>query len=370
LTEPRQTHPNPSPHAPPLEAVTIPGCAPGADGLALAAVAQVRSGMVVGMGTGRTAARAVRALAHRYKEEKLDIDCVSTSAATETLAKELGLPTVPFADIELVDYLFDGANEVDFQLRMLKGHHGAITRQRLVAEVSKRCVYLAAEDKLVQRSATLPTSSPVSNERFNGVAYRSFGIFLLCRSVDVYNWYCRETLKLALKTDPIIIASLQKAESRIAREISKAVKQQRNPVDALTKLLDGKSSMDWAVRDAVHERLNVVQDPETELICLCRNVLVHRRGYDEFDQVAEALKNLGTKRAQIYSVAHPAGHMPISLGPNRLLTMDGNVGLWACDFLHNQIHLMDQNFSHVYKLPTKRWRPRPIGRAWIGGTDA
>jgi ribose 5-phosphate isomerase A len=124
------------------------------DTLAQAAVAEIKSGMIVGMGTGRTASRAIRALAHRVKEEKLDIDCVSTSSATEVLAKELGLPTVPFADIEVVDYLFDGANEVDHQLRMLKGQHGAITRQRLVAEVSKKCVYLANEDKLVQRLGT------------------------------------------------------------------------------------------------------------------------------------------------------------------------------------------------------------------------
>jgi ribose 5-phosphate isomerase A len=129
----------------------VPGAGPGTDVLAKAAVAGVESGMIVGLGTGLTAARAVRALAHRYKEEKLDIDCVSTSASTESLAKELGLPTVPFAEIEMVDYLFDGANEVDHQVRMLKGHHGAITRQRLVAEVSSRCVYLANEDKLVQR---------------------------------------------------------------------------------------------------------------------------------------------------------------------------------------------------------------------------
>jgi ribose 5-phosphate isomerase A len=128
----------------------VPGAAPGSDPLAIAAVTGVQSGMIVGMGTGRTAARAVRALAHRYTEEKLDIDCVSTSMATESLARELGLPTVPFTDIEEVDYLFDGANEVDHELRMLKGHHGAITRQRLVAEVSRRCVYLANEDKLVQ----------------------------------------------------------------------------------------------------------------------------------------------------------------------------------------------------------------------------
>lgn len=155
MTESRLPRPGPTVAAaapmrePPLEEVSIPGAVPGCDALALAAVAGVQSGMVVGMGTGRTAARAVRALAHRYKEEKLDIDCISTSMATESLARELGLPTVPFTDIEVVDYLFDGANEVDHKLRMLKGHHGAITRQRLVAEVSRRCVYLASEDKLV-----------------------------------------------------------------------------------------------------------------------------------------------------------------------------------------------------------------------------
>ena len=154
MTESQHTRPAATTAAipgPRLEPVNVPNAAPGCDALAMAAVAEIKSGMIVGMGTGRTAARAVRALAQRYKEEKLDIDCVSTSASTETLAKELGLPTVPFAEIEMVDYLFDGANEVDYQLRMLKGHHGAITRQRLVAEVSSKCVYLAHEDKLVPR---------------------------------------------------------------------------------------------------------------------------------------------------------------------------------------------------------------------------
>lgn len=144
------THPHPKANVsacPPLAHV-LDG-ATGVDTLARAAVADVRSGMIVGMGTGITASRAIRSLAHRVKEEKLDIDCVSTSQATEDLARELGLPVVPFAEIEVVDYLFDGANEVDYELRMLKGQHGAITRQRLVAEVSRRCVYLASEDKLV-----------------------------------------------------------------------------------------------------------------------------------------------------------------------------------------------------------------------------
>lgn len=127
------------------------GTSPAVDVLAIAAAAEVRSGMIVGLGAGRTAARAIRVLAQRIRDEKLDIDCVSTSADTEKLAKELGLPTIPFSEVEQVDYLFDGASEVDPQLQMLKGQSGAITRQRLVAEVATRRVYLAEEDKLVGR---------------------------------------------------------------------------------------------------------------------------------------------------------------------------------------------------------------------------
>lgn len=120
-----------------------------ADALAIAALAPVKSGMIVGLGTGRTANRATRLLSQRLRDERLDIDCVCSSLATEALARELDMPIVPFNDIEYIDYTFDGADEVDHDLRMLKGHHGAITRQRLVAAVSRRCVYLANEEKLV-----------------------------------------------------------------------------------------------------------------------------------------------------------------------------------------------------------------------------
>lgn len=127
---------------------------PSTDHLAIAAIAPVVSGMIVGLGTGRASGRATRALARRIRDERLDIDCVCTSAETEHLALELGLPVIPFNDVEQVDYLYDGANEVDHQLRLLKGQHGAITRQRLVAAICKRNVYLAVEDRLVNRLGT------------------------------------------------------------------------------------------------------------------------------------------------------------------------------------------------------------------------
>lgn len=121
------------------------------DPLAEAAVAEVKSGMIVGLGTGRTASRAVRALADRVTAENLSIRCVPTSHMTETLARAMRLPLIDFATIERVDYLFDGADEVDPQMRMLKGGGGAMVRERMVARAADRRVYIVSEDKLVDR---------------------------------------------------------------------------------------------------------------------------------------------------------------------------------------------------------------------------
>ncbi|MEQ8844962.1 MAG: ribose-5-phosphate isomerase RpiA [Phycisphaerales bacterium] len=121
------------------------------DALARAAVADIQPGMIVGLGTGRTARRAIAALAGRIIAEQLEITCVSTSEASSTYAQELGIKVREFATIEHVDYIFDGADEVDPQLRMLKGAGGAMTRERLVATAADRRVYLVEEEKLVDR---------------------------------------------------------------------------------------------------------------------------------------------------------------------------------------------------------------------------
>lgn len=226
-----------------------------------------------------------------------------------------------------------------------------------------------SEDQLIKRNTSSPNLPPVNNEQFNNAASRAFGASLLCRAVDVYNWYCRETLKLAVGANPSVVDLLRQAQNRIAETIAAAEKQQQRPADAVAALLNSKWSGDGAIRNAIHKHLDVIQDPETELICTCRNVLVHRRGYDEAGQVREVLHKLGSKCATIYPAGHPAGHMPIRLNSEGVVVVDAEVGIWVCDFLHNQIHLMDQNFSHVYKLPTQRWRPRSIGRTLIGAAS-
>ncbi|MFI4916697.1 MAG: ribose-5-phosphate isomerase RpiA [Phycisphaerales bacterium JB060] len=133
----------------PTEAARLAATQSADDALARAAVADIQPGMVVGLGTGRTARRAIAALAGRIIAEQLEITCVSTSEASSAYAQELGIRVREFATIEHVDYLFDGADEVDGHLRMLKGAGGAMTRERLVATAAARRVYLVEEEKLV-----------------------------------------------------------------------------------------------------------------------------------------------------------------------------------------------------------------------------
>ena len=124
---------------------------PLSDALAQAAIAFVRPGMTVGLGTGRAAARFVRALADAASRQQTSFTCVSTSEATTTLAASLGLRVVALADVRSIDVLVDGADEVDPQCRMIKGGGGAMTRERIVAHVASRCVYIVDEAKLSQR---------------------------------------------------------------------------------------------------------------------------------------------------------------------------------------------------------------------------
>ncbi len=129
------------------------------DALAAEAVKDIVSGMRVGLGTGRAATRAIRALAVRASTEQLDLQCVATSQASEDLARTLGLRVGSLREIERLDYLFDGADEVDDALRMIKGRGGAMTREKIVAHAAARRVYLVQTNKLVRRlgdAAPLP----------------------------------------------------------------------------------------------------------------------------------------------------------------------------------------------------------------------
>jgi ribose 5-phosphate isomerase A len=121
------------------------------DALAAAAVEEIRTGMTVGLGTGRAATRAIEALARRVLAEQLKVVCVATSQESDGLGRRLGLEVRPMEGVETVDFLFDGADAVDPALRMIKGRGGAMTREKIVAHAAGRRVYLIQATKLVER---------------------------------------------------------------------------------------------------------------------------------------------------------------------------------------------------------------------------
>jgi ribose 5-phosphate isomerase A len=110
-----------------------------------AAAALVDDGMVVGLGTGSTAAWFVRALAARG----LDVRCVSTSVGTEDLARGLGLTLLDLNDAPPIDLTVDGADEIGPGLALIKGGGAALLREKLVWEASARCVVIADAAKPV-----------------------------------------------------------------------------------------------------------------------------------------------------------------------------------------------------------------------------
>ena len=149
------------------------------DLLAAAAVKDIASGMAVGLGTGRAATRAIRALAQRAATEGLVLRCVATSQASHDLAATLGLTVGSLEEIGRLDFLFDGADEVDPALRMIKGRGGAMTREKIVAHASARRAYLIQANKLSSRlgeKAPLPIEARASDLAAARQALRAIGL--------------------------------------------------------------------------------------------------------------------------------------------------------------------------------------------------
>jgi ribose 5-phosphate isomerase A len=126
------------------------------------AVDLVQSGMVVGLGHGSTAIFAVRCIAQLLQENRLrDILGVPCSRQVEEEARQLGIPLTTLNEHPVVDLTIDGADEVDPYLNLIKGGGGALLREKIVAQASRREVIVVDESKL---SSALGTHWPVPVE--------------------------------------------------------------------------------------------------------------------------------------------------------------------------------------------------------------
>src|SRR5574337_1672030 len=108
----------------------------------------IKDGDVIGLGTGRAATAFVRALGAVVKAG-LRVTAVSTSQVTAALAAQLGIPLTTLDEVSSIDVTFDGADEVDPRLDLIKGYGGALVREKIVAASSRRLIILVGAEKLV-----------------------------------------------------------------------------------------------------------------------------------------------------------------------------------------------------------------------------
>jgi ribose 5-phosphate isomerase A len=120
------------------------------------AVGFVQSGMIVGLGTGSTALFATRRIAQLLHQGKLkEITCYATSKATLDEAMRLGLPLRNDEISQEIDLTIDGADEVDPEVNLIKGGGGALLREKIVAQASRRVIIVIDEGKLSPRLGTI-----------------------------------------------------------------------------------------------------------------------------------------------------------------------------------------------------------------------
>lgn len=151
------------------------GKLPGADDerrrAAEVAVGEVRSGMRLGLGSGRTAEHFVRLLGARVRDG-LDVAGVPTSERTAELARAEGIPLITLdGDVTTLDLTVDGADEIDPRLRLIKGGGGALLREKIVAAAAERMIVIADSAKLVAELGAFPL--PIEVTAFGMTATRA-----------------------------------------------------------------------------------------------------------------------------------------------------------------------------------------------------
>jgi ribose 5-phosphate isomerase A len=123
----------------------------------------VKDGQVVGLGTGSTAAYFIKLLGEEVKDG-LRVRGIPTSVRSRELAVSLGIPVITLDDCQEIDVTVDGADEVDPQLRLIKGGGGALLREKIVASATRQMIVVADASKQVQRLGKFPL--PVEVIRF------------------------------------------------------------------------------------------------------------------------------------------------------------------------------------------------------------
>ncbi len=135
----------------------------------------VEDGMIVGLGTGTTAAYFIQALIKKKKK----ICAVASSLRSQEMAKEGGIRVLDISDVSHIDLTVDGADEIDPQKRMIKGGGGAHVREKILATSSLRMIIIVDETKLVPHLGRgklpveiVPYGAKFTKEKLEKIGYK------------------------------------------------------------------------------------------------------------------------------------------------------------------------------------------------------
>lgn len=117
----------------------------------------VKDGYVIGLGSGRAATALVRALGHLVRMKKYNIKCVPTSLQIKLIANQEKLQLIEADQVEHIDVMFDGADQIDSQKFLIKGGGGALLRENILFSLAKKVIVMVDKSKFVKNfNRTVP----------------------------------------------------------------------------------------------------------------------------------------------------------------------------------------------------------------------
>lgn len=187
------------------------------------AASYVQDGMIVGLGTGSTAERLIQALGERYAQG-LRFTGVPTSRQTAHLAEKLRIPLTRLDELHRIDLTIDGADEVDPRLDLIKGHGGALMREKLVASSADKYVIIVDQSKLVARlGMNFPVPVEVVTFGWTTTRHRLESLGLECNLRGDSQPYVTSNHNYVLDCRP--------ADGTNMHDLAAAIKQQTGVVD-------------------------------------------------------------------------------------------------------------------------------------------
>jgi len=127
------------------------------------ALKMVKNNFVIGLGSGRAATSIVRSLSSHLKKNHLSVVAIPTSLQIKIEAEKGGIPIIEPDQIDHIDLVFDGADQIDANGNMIKGGGGALLREKILISIAKRVVIIADESKFVKK---LNRSVPIEVHQF------------------------------------------------------------------------------------------------------------------------------------------------------------------------------------------------------------